>query len=174
MNGLEKNCQPILLFFLIVILWFFIRPSRGEEDPFDPTVTEFVPVGDLRHDLRGYPLHAASIDRQYLSPNRQIRLSQTGGEMSISDVPPGDQGLKGCEKVSCPPLINSYDSSDTCWHCQEPAPKLTKDANQCGNSYSDGLSKFTEGCKPFVVYPTDTNEIPIGWPNKPFPPRCGK
>ena len=174
MDNLGKKCQPILLFFLIVVLWFMIRPSRGQEDPFDPTVTEFVPVGDLRHDLRGFPLKQYSIDRQYMSPNRQILLTQNDGEMWRSDVPPGEQGLRGCEKVSCPAFGDAYDSRDTCWKCQEPTPVAESDMASSGCNYTSGLNNFLSGCQPFAVYGADTNEVPVGWPNKPFPPRCGK
>ncbi|ARF12359.1 hypothetical protein Klosneuvirus_5_29 [Klosneuvirus KNV1] len=105
----------IIVLAVIFVLWFLWPTNEGFYEYFDVTGSEFSPVGSIRYGLRGEPLHTSNIAKYYISPRRQIRLSQTHGDMYESNIPPPMQGEKACQKVKCSPL--GHDNLDTCWTC---------------------------------------------------------
>ena len=119
MSRINKNI--VLVFLIIVLLWVLLRPYT---ESFSSDTTEFVPVGEQRYGLRGDPLRASSIDNWYMSPNRQIMLSDSSGEMWQANGTPPSFGIKGCRKVNCP-HNGEYDKNDTCWKCGNDCPTKT-------------------------------------------------
>lgn len=111
----KRNTEIIVIVLLIVIAIWGIYPLLEKFEGFNSDVTEFVPVGEQRYGLRGEPLKRNSIDNYFRSDNRQIVLSQAGGEMWQSNVNPTSQGFTDCAPVKCPG--NKYDNDDTCWQC---------------------------------------------------------
>lgn len=108
-----RNVALVLLVILaiwVVYPWVIGRPER-----FDANMREFVPVGSDRYGLRGNLIKWTPIDKYYIEADQDVRLSQSGGEMWVSNSPP--QG-KNCAKVTCP---DWYDRLDQCWQC-EPKP----------------------------------------------------
>lgn len=105
--------DTIIVFVIIILaLWVLYPIFEG----FDASGREFVPVGALRYGLRGEPLRAESIRKNFIRPDRQIRLSESNSEMWESNDSPGSEGMKGCRKVKCP-QNDGYDNTDTCWKC---------------------------------------------------------
>lgn len=113
------NKEIVLVFLIIVLLWFLIRPYYHEN--FDATTSEFNPVGCTRYGLRGDKLRRSSIYNWYISPNRQIMLTDGNGEMWQANGTPPSFGINGCRKVKCP-NNGEYDSMDTCWKCGNDCP----------------------------------------------------
>ncbi len=74
----------------------------GRTEGFDKSGREFVPVGAKRYGLRGDLLKQIDIKKFYGSPDRQILLSDSGGEIWDSSYTPAQQGIKKCKKVKCP------------------------------------------------------------------------
>ncbi len=111
----KSNKEIIVIVLLIVIAIWGIYPLLGNFEGFNADSTEFVPVGSERYGLRGDPIRRSSIDNYFISNNRQITLSQAGGEMWESNRSPTAQGFSDCVSVKCPG--NKYDSQDTCWQC---------------------------------------------------------
>lgn len=58
-----------------------------------------------------------SIDKYYISPDRNIRLSRSGAIMWVSNLPPSKEGVEDCQKVPCPAYYGGFDNMDTCWKC---------------------------------------------------------
>ena len=113
----------IIVLAVIFVLWFLWPTNEGFYEYFDVTGSEFSPVGSIRYGLRGEPLHTSNIAKYYISPRRQIRLSQTRNEMYESNIPPPMQGEKGCNKVQCGKI--GFDQQDTCWTCNNfPEKKM--------------------------------------------------
>jgi hypothetical protein len=110
----------LLIFLGIVALWYLLDPNRGGIEMFDPTGSEFVPAGALRHDLRGYPIKSRGTGHLYQSNNRNIMLSDSCGEKFSSNASP--TGMEH-SKVPCP-KNGEYDQEDTCWRYN--APKTPK------------------------------------------------
>ena len=119
MPHINKNI--VLVFLVIVLLWVLFRPYTVSAESFDASTSEFVPVGEQRYGLRGDPLRASSIDNWYISPNRQIMLSDSSGEMWQANGTPPSFGIKDCRKVACP-HNGEYDKNDTCWKCGNDCP----------------------------------------------------
>ena len=111
----KSNKEIIVIVLLIVIALWGIYPLLEKFEGFNSDVTEFVPVGEQRYGLRGEPLRRSSIDNYFRNDNRQITLSQAGGEMWESNRDPTVQGFSDCVNVKCPG--NKYDDKDTCWQC---------------------------------------------------------
>ena len=117
----------IIVIIILLILWFIpmiFKFNVGNEGFYDVEGGRWVdtgasyPVGYPLYGLRGDRLTTSNIDRTYISPRRQIRLSLTGADMYDSDYPPSMQGVPDCRKVQCPQ--NGYDNLDTCWQCGNP------------------------------------------------------
>lgn len=114
----------IIVFVALFAIWILWPSSEGFEF-FDAGGNEFLPVGSVRYGLRGEPLRTSSIAKYYISPRRQIRLSQTMNPMYEANLPPAQMGEKGCQKVDCP-KCGAYDKTDTCWTCANfPAKPMT-------------------------------------------------
>ena len=132
MNNLG-NQNMLTIFLLVVLLWYLLSPERGNEETFDPTVTEFVPAGDLRHDLRGYPIKSSPyLGVVHPLTNSNVVLSSSCGEMYRSTAQPGVD----YKQVECPP-IDAYDG-DTCWKSTrgEPTAPLFKEPTSCPTTKS--------------------------------------
>ena len=102
----------IVIIVIILVLWVLYPLFEG----FDASGREFVPIGCQRYGLRGEPLRTSDIANTFIRPDRQIRLSNTDGEMWESNYPPSAEGIKNCRKVKCP-QNDGYDNLDTCWKC---------------------------------------------------------
>lgn len=113
------NKGIILVFLVIVLLWWIIRPIGLES--FSSDGYEFMPVGSDRYGLRGDKLRQSSIYNWYISPNRQIMLSDSSGEMWQANGTPPSYGMKDCRMVKCPDN-GEYDGMDTCWKCGNDCP----------------------------------------------------
>lgn len=112
---MNYNCQNMVIIFLgVLVLWLLLSPYRNSE-MFDPNVCQFVPQGDQRHDLRGYPIRSSSVDHLYRPDKRYIRLNDTCGEMYKSTQRPSGN----CRDVPCP-VNDEYDADDVCMRCSEP------------------------------------------------------
>src|SRR3972149_5803665 len=123
----EINNQTVLIIIALIILLFSLfRSDMGNMESFDQYGLEFLPVGKPRYGLRGDNLRTSSIANYYLSPYRNIRLSQTGEMMYESNVSPTEEGVSGCKKVACPSNVDEYDSMDTCWQCYGKQRKYTR------------------------------------------------
>ena len=107
-------CNNIIIAIIVVILvvWLIYPYFEG----FDSAEYALSPLSQPQYGLRGDRLRTDSIDKYYISPDRQIRLSQSNGEMWESDNTPEMDGIGGCYKVRCPPV--GYDGQDTCWKCR--------------------------------------------------------
>lgn len=112
-----SNNNLVLILLGIVLLWVFMESRESNSENFNQDANEFVPVGSERHGLRGDMLRRSNIGRLYRNPNRQIRLSASGGDMYHSDRTPKQEGINGCKKVNCPCNTNEFDKQDTCWQC---------------------------------------------------------
>ena len=110
---MNENVIRILAIILVIIcvIWL-ILPFF---ETFDRTGSDFVPTGCPRYGLRGDRLRTSNIDKYYMNPNLNVRLSQSNGVMWQSNYSPDQQGVPGCYKVDCP-QINEFDL-DTCWKC---------------------------------------------------------
>jgi hypothetical protein len=119
--------KEVVLIFLVIVLalWVFYPLYDGYEG-FDCKGREFVPVGQPRYGLRGEPLLRSCIDKYYIRPDRQIRLSQSNNLMWESDYTPGMEGIKDCRRVSCPTNTNEFDAEDVCWKCGSSCPEKMK------------------------------------------------
>lgn len=106
------NKEVIIAILLILLAVFVMYPLF---ESFDATTTEFVPVGDLRHGLRGEPLNTVNIAKYYMRPNRNIVTNNTGGELWESDYAPENERFRGCVKEQC--VQPGQDKMDTCWNC---------------------------------------------------------
>ncbi len=121
---MKLNKDIVFVFLIIVLLWWIIKPVS--EVAFNPGTYEFVPIGSERYGLRGDKLKRSDISNLYMSPERNIRLSHSTGEMWESEYTPESEGIAGCRKVQCPTNHNGYDSLDTCWKCGNECPQRTK------------------------------------------------
>lgn len=110
-----KFNQKTLIIGLVVILTLWLLWPMFEG--FDSMGNEFLPVGSVRYGLRGEPLKSSNIAKYYIRPDRQIRLSQTHGEMWESNFSPASMGEKACNKVRCPQV--GYDKLDSCYVCNQ-------------------------------------------------------
>lgn len=109
----------IIAIILLIILAFWVILPMLRKEGFDADMREFVPVGSPRYGLRGNLLNTIPISVNYIRPDQDVMLSQTGGEMWVSNFPP--QG-KNCDRVECP---GWYDKSDQCWKCEPPQVHFT-------------------------------------------------
>lgn len=110
---METVVKIVLLVLLaLLIIWMIVPYFEG----FDVTASEFVPEGAARYGLRGDLLRRRNISGSYINPNRNIRLTNSGGQMWESNTTPCQQGMNGCRKVPCPEN-DGYDNSDSCWKC---------------------------------------------------------
>ena len=107
------NKETIAIVLVILLIIWLIYPFF---ETFDVTGMEFMPVGTDRYGLRGDLLRRSSIEKYFIRPDRNIRLSQSSGEMWESNNPPALEGIKECKKVPCP-ANDGYDNLDTCWKC---------------------------------------------------------
>src|SRR3990172_10896698 len=107
-------CNNIVIAIIVIILvvWVIYPYFEG----FHAAEYALSPLGHPQYGLRGDRLRTSSIDNFYISPQREIRLSQSNGEMWESDYSPMEQGMQGCYKVECPSI--GYDEQDTCWKCR--------------------------------------------------------
>lgn len=113
---MEFKNEMLLVFLAVLLIWFIMKSQR---EGFDPTSSEFVPVGSDRYGLRGDRLRSSDIARIYLNPNRNIRLHHSSGLMYPSNATPCQEGIGGCNKVDCPCGRGAYDSTDTCFQCTD-------------------------------------------------------
>lgn len=121
---MELNKNVILILLLVVVL-FWALSSNFEffaEKP-DYDVNGLIPIGYPKTGLRGEPLHWSSIDKLYIRPDRQIRLSQTGAMMWDANRSPIEQGIPDCYKVDCPTCMGGYDKTDSCYKCGNNQPE---------------------------------------------------
>jgi len=109
----------IAIIVIILVIWL-LRPYF---ERFDDISSVSLPVGSPLYGLRGEPLRYRSITDNYISPRRQVRLSQSNGDMWDSDFTPAQEGIEGCYNVPCPNV--GYDAQDTCWKCNTPEFKMT-------------------------------------------------
>ncbi|ARF09606.1 hypothetical protein Indivirus_1_229 [Indivirus ILV1] len=105
-----RNVAIVLL--VVLAIWVVYPWVMGKPEKFDSDMREFVPVGSDRYGLRGNLLHRVPIDKYYVKPDQNVVLSQSGGEMWVSNVVPQTEN---CSKVQCP---SWYDNLDQCWQCQ--------------------------------------------------------
>lgn len=102
----------ILGIALVLLVWLlFCNKYEG----FSKDGIEFVPLGSKRYGLRGDLLKQIDIKKFYINPDRQIRLSNSNGEMWESNNTPSYEGFTGCVKVKCPKV--GYNHLDNCWKC---------------------------------------------------------
>lgn len=120
MNKINKNVVAIFLLVLLA-MWVIFPWINSRFERFNPDTNEFVPVGALRHGLRGEPLRRSDIRKLYIREDPNVMLSASGGEMWISNNTPEVEGMKGCKKVQCPAY--GYDNLDQCWQCATPQVK---------------------------------------------------
>ena len=110
------NQLLLLLYWVVKTPVLFLCGFFMNMEKFDAEGLVYMPVGEERHGLRGDLLNRLDISRNYIRPDRHIRLSRSNDIMYESDVPPYMEGLNKCQKVECP--NNGYfDKSDTCWKC---------------------------------------------------------
>lgn len=125
-----KNNQELIIVFLVVLfLWWALSPKRtdaGEGEGFDAKSVEFVPVDEEKYGIRGDLLRTSNIDRLYIRPDRDIKLSHTGNMEWVSNRSPGAEGTPNCYRTKCPTFTNEYDDSDRCWKCGSDCPTPTK------------------------------------------------
>lgn len=115
--------EIVFIFLAIVFIWWLMRHKRI--DNFDPTGTEFVPVGFERYGLRGEPIAGRDIAYNYIRPDRHMVLNNTSGLMWESDMAPEDEGIPKCKQVPCPTHRDGYDDMDKCWTCdRKPRPDI--------------------------------------------------
>lgn len=114
--------ELIILIIILLITVIVLVFSASIPEYFDQKTVEFVPVNAQRYGLRSDKIHSTDIAKYYRSPYRNIILDPTSGQMWESDRPPNAEGINGCNKISCPPLYNDYDSLDTCWQCGSAQP----------------------------------------------------
>ena len=112
--------KEYILIFLIVVLAIWVTYPYFEG--FDATGREFVDVGEVRYGLRGDKIRRVPIQKYFIRPDRNIRLSQSNGMMWESNNTPAQDGIKGCSKTQCPTNSNEFDSMDTCWSCGNKCP----------------------------------------------------
>lgn len=117
------NKELIVLFLAIALIWYLMT---RKSEAFDETGSEFVPVGQERYGIRGDLLSRSSIANNYLSPNRNIVLNPSTGQMYTSNNPPTMQGHPNCKQTKCPSNLNDYDATDTCHTCGTGCPTLMK------------------------------------------------
>jgi hypothetical protein len=118
---MNQNTKNMLIVGIVCLLLVIILKPFGMMEEFNHDTTTFVPIGQQRHGLRGDKLHSHDIARNYIRPDRHIRLNSTNGWMYASDRTPAEEGIKGCTthgKGKCVSNKNEYDSTDTCWNCQ--------------------------------------------------------
>jgi len=113
---MELN-KVICIFVIIILVWFILKSLKQNTEQFGANTLKFVQIGKDRYGLRGDKLNTYSIDKHYRNPNRQIVLNATSGQMWMSDNSPNNEGIDGCNKITCPSNYNDYDESDTCWKC---------------------------------------------------------
>lgn len=118
-----KFNKNIILFILAIVLLLWILSPMFEN--FSSNQTVLVPIGSPTVGLRGDPLHWSSIDKLYIRPDRQIRLSDTGAMMWDANESPTEQGIPDCYKVDCPILTGGYDKTDSCYKCRNKPYKMT-------------------------------------------------
>jgi len=114
--------QLIIIFLIASLIVLLLQPYT---ERFDATGMEFLPVGEQRYGLRGDKIMSRDIAGNYISPKRQIRLSQSSGMMYESNTDPITEGMKGCRKLACPSGprdTTGYDHLDTCWQCGSDCP----------------------------------------------------
>lgn len=129
----RSNQNMLILFLLILLVWYFLSPCRGGEESFDPTATEFMPIGAQRYDLRGYPIRRSNYNDVVHPANNNVILSNSCSDMYKSSSPPG----AGFNQVPCPP-INAYEG-DTCWkssRSESKAPLFAGKVNACPSARS--------------------------------------
>lgn len=130
--NIELNRNTVLIILVVlVVLWIAVPYLMGMES-FDSSGSIFVPEGCPRWGLRGEPLRRSCISKYFIRPDRHIMLSNSGGQMWVSNKPPGQEGMSDCRKVNCPPY-DGYDQEDTCWKCGDyKGPKIPT-PNTCPN-----------------------------------------
>lgn len=112
---MQKINKGVVVVFLIAVLALWVLYPLFEN--FDANGSEFVPIGHERYGLRGDLLRRSDIRKNFIRPDRQIRLSHSNGEMWESNYSPENENIHGCQKVDCP-MPNGYDNMDTCWKCE--------------------------------------------------------
>lgn len=132
---MEVN-RLILAFIIILAIFWVIQPFN---EKFNENTMEFVPIGQQRFGLRSDPLNLRSIENNYISANRHIRLNNNGGMMFESSYPPHG---KHCTKVSCPNNTDAYDELDTCWKCGKPGCISPACASYADCSTAQNLQKI--------------------------------
>ena len=113
MNQINK--EVVLIFLLILLALWVIYPLFSRRERFNADGTIFVPVGDQRYGLRGEPIRSSDSRKLFIREDPHVLLSQSGGEMWISNNAPASSGMKGCKRVQCPAY--GYDNLDQCWQC---------------------------------------------------------
>ena len=113
---LSRNQIYALIIIIVLGAWIMKPYFEG----FSIDTTEFVNVGAPRYGLRSDLLKQHWIGNDYMSNNRQIILSDSNADYTMSSYTPDQQGIKGCKKTGCP--VNGYDSLDTCYKCNNSKP----------------------------------------------------
>src|SRR3990172_396915 len=106
--------------FLAILLVLYFVATMFKSEGFNSDTTEFVSEGSERYGLRGDLLRRSGIEKLYMRPDRQVRLSHSGDVVYYSDRSTPDEGVSGCNKVSCPNCYGGFDDLDTCWKCGDP------------------------------------------------------
>ena len=109
-----------IILALIVVALIFMMASNMYEG-FSADTTEFVPVGAVRHGLRGDRLYTRDISTNFLPTGRLIRLNHAGGLMWEADG--RVTSAEGCMKVPCPHGTHFYSQEDTCVMCHDGSSK---------------------------------------------------
>ena len=117
------NKKIILIFLIIVLLVWIMYPTsthNGSETFTSDEQYDVMPslesLTSGRYGLRGDKLRRSSIYNWYMSPDRQIMLNDSSGEMWQANGTPPSFGIKDCRVVKCP-INGEYDNLDTCWKC---------------------------------------------------------
>jgi hypothetical protein len=112
-------CLEIIVAIVVVVLiiWLVYPSFEGFEYH-----QALAPMGAPQYGLRGERLKTGPISQYYISPHRQIRLSQSNADMWDSDYTPTEQGMKGCYRSKCPSV--GFDNQDTCWKCKTKEYKM--------------------------------------------------
>lgn len=115
----EINKEVVAIFLLAILAIWVVYPLVRGRESFDASGTEFVGlVGQQRYGLRGEPLRTSDIRKLYIRKDPNVMLSDSGGDMWISNNTPEIDGMKNCKKVQCPAY--GYDNLDQCWQCGHP------------------------------------------------------
>lgn len=109
-----------IIFLILIIYWL----SRRNTEYFGCDQT-LMPLGCTQCGLRGDILKTCGIDNLYISKNRNIALTQGGGQKWEANYPPSAYGQRGCRKTQCPTGTDAYDKNDTCWSCPGPQRRMT-------------------------------------------------